>query len=344
MELKTVDFFCGAGGMSQGFKQAGIDAIAALDNDKKCEATYMANHPNTRFICEDITQFTPEDLLERTGIQQNDDDAIFVGCAPCQYWSNIRHSRQKSYATRNLLKEFLKFVNFFTPGYVVVENVIGIDTHREESGLKELCSSLRDKKYYIHLEHKFSTRDYGVPQTRRRFLLIASRHPKTIKLKKEKQQQTFKQAVGKLPPIKAGECHKDDPLHRSPKLSEINIRRLEETKEGKDRSGWMHIDELMIDAYRGKPISYHRYNYGRMAWDQLAPTITTRFTSLGCGRFGHPQDNRAISLREGALLQTFKRDYDFCDHSTQTTARLIGNAVPPLFAQKIGEAIISSRR
>jgi len=141
-----------------------------------------------------------------------------------------------------------------------------------------------------------------------------------------------------------GECAPGDRLHKSPNLSSTNLARLKLTPQGGARKHWHQCDDLQIDAYRGKSPEFFRENYGRMAWHKPAPTITTKFFALGCGRFGHPEENRAISLREGAMLQTFPKSYKFTTSTFKDTARIIGNAVPPKFARRIGGAIVKAAR
>ena len=340
-KMYAVDFFCGAGGFSEGFKQAGIPVLAALDNHKACEHTYRKNHPKTQFIRRDIIGYSPQELKSFTGIGRHNDNMIFIGCAPCQYWSNIRHIRNKSYQSRNLLLYFCGFVEFFRPGFVVVENVTGVFKNKRDSGLNDLCTSLERHGYDISISDVFSVKDFGVPQTRRRFLLIASRckNRDIVLCPTTETPSTVRDTIGHLKPIKAGMTDPEDPLHVAARLEWRNILRLKKTPEGGDRSSWMNDEELLINCYRDKPISYHRHNYGRMAWNKPAPTITTRFTSIGCGQFGHPKQNRAISLREGALLQTFPKKYEFPRISMEEDSRSIGNAVPPKFAKAVGKAI-----
>ena len=347
--IRAVDFFCGAGGMSQGMKDAGISVIAALDNEQICGDTYMANHPNSKFIKEDIKEYEPEKLQEDVPkLKTGDDNMVFIGCTPCQHWSGIRHKKESSMETRNLLKDFLKFVKYYEPGFVVIENVIGIRKNEDESGLSDIYDFF-DKNNYEYksgcgtLPCKF----YGVPQTRQRFIVIASR-VKNINISSIKKddkhitlREVLKNSKGKgLSILSPGEICPKDHLHKVSNLSEKNIQRLKLTDEGGCNRKWRDDDVLGINAYRNKPGFY--LNYGRMAWDKPAPTITTRFFSLGCGQFGHPTENRTISLREGALLQTFPHDYKFSTTSFGKTARLIGNAVPPAFAKRIGDAIMSS--
>ena len=335
--------------MSLGAVKAEVRVIAAIDNDPACKDTYKANHEGVEFLGGDIKEITPHDLGD-LGVGCDDDNMIFIGCSPCQYWSGINGkpgSERKATAkpARNLLREFLRFVKHFRPGWVVVENVTGILRHEDDSGLSELRAFLEENGYKSK-EDRISVRDYGVPQTRTRFVLVARRTDDEKKVplpRKAKVKPTVRDTIGHLPEIKAGETHNGDALHRAAGLNDINIKRLAVTAEGGDRGGWKKKHSLQINAYRGKDISFFRENYGRMWWDKPAPTITTRFSSLSCGRFGHPVQDRAISLREGALLQTFPESYEFKTKSITETARLIGNAVPPEFAKRLFKAIVDSR-
>lgn len=359
INLKAIDFFCGAGGMSQGLQSAKVEdyglqdarikIIGALDNDIKCKDTYEANHPDSSLLLRDIKSY-PEGDLEKDipDLKKNDANMIFIGCSPCQHWSVIRHPRKKSMGTRNLLHDFLRFVEYYQPGFVVVENVIGIENNKKESGLSDLLDFLIDNDY-VPKYKSLSCKQYGVPQTRRRFILIATKNPKA-KMKLAIPEADDKVSVLKdalvdekghpLPKLQPGQYSKADPLHRTAGLSEKNVSRLKLTVEGGDNRKWRTDDNLGIDTYRRHDGFYS--NYGRMHRDKPAPTITTKFFSLGCGQFGHPTEDRTISLREGALLQTFPYSYKFKSTSMQDTARLIGNAVPPAFAKRIGEAILRS--
>ena len=342
--IKCVDFFCGGGGMSLGLSRAGIDVVGALDNDPDCRATYEANHPGSTFIQADITKAKMSILESELGIRKDDDNLLFVGCSPCQYWSIINgktnsERKQKSHGSRNLLRYFLEFVRHYRPGYVLVENVRGIDKHRQESGLDDLTNFLY-KKGYRWDDGVLEASRYGVPQSRRRYVLVASRVLPDIQLPEaSKKISRVREYIGDLPAIKAGEVCRKDPLHRASGLSEKNLARVQMTPEGGLRDYWAKSN-LIIPAYKGKDITFFRENYGRMAWDSPAPTITTKFFALSCGRFGHPEQHRAISLREGAMLQTFPKSYKFKTKSCQVTARLIGNAVPPKLAKRIGKSLI----
>lgn len=348
VSLKAIDFFCGGGGMSLGMRQAGIDVVVGIDNDSMCRETYEANHPDSVFIDADITNYGVKRLGNECDIGRHDDEMIFIGCSPCQYWSVITgrkgsKRKQKARGSRNLLHDFLRFVEYYRPGFVVVENVRGIERHPKESGLQKLIDFFDDSGYrYCH--RVLPTNQFGVPQTRNRFILIASRvldsvsPPEAGKIR----PTVFDSIGGKggLSKIRAGECDSRDKLHKSPGLSKTNINRLKLTPAGGLRKHWHRRDDLQIDAYRGKSAEFFRENYGRMAWDKPAPTITTKFFAIGCGRFGHPEENRAISLREGAILQTFPKSYKFKTSDFASTGRLIGNAVPPKFAEHIGRSVV----
>ncbi len=347
-KLKCVDFFCGGGGMSQGLSRAGIRILGALDNDPDCRETYEANHLTARFIEDDITKMTLDTLSEKFGIKKNDDKLIFVGCSPCQYWSVITgrtdsERKNKSHASRNLLGYFRHFVEYYRPGYVLVENVKGIKRNPEDSGLNALLGFF-DSTGYHYKSGILEACWFGVPQTRSRYVLIASRVAQVSLPEKKKKRAIVMDAIGGLPTIKAGgKPPHNDLLHRSSSLSDKNIARLKLTPAGGHREHWAN-KELLIPAYKDKPVSFFRENYGRMAWDKPAPTITTKFFAIGCGKFGHPKQNRAISLREGALLQTFPKRYKFKTKSIGATAKLIGNAVPPKLAFHIGKSLVEAAK
>lgn len=333
-KLQAIDFFCSGGGMTYGMRKAGIDVIAGIDNDPDVKETYENNNPGTKLIQTDVFNLKETDLFEYTGIKKNDDNLILVGCSPCQYWSIIQTDKNKSQQSKDLLKEFHRFVKYYNPGFVVVENVPGLERKAEESGLKEFVNDLEYNGYKVHYEI-FNLNDYGVPQTRKRFSLIASRvAQKIIKPKKANYKPVVKDFIGPhngFPEVPAG--YRDNTIfqHTIAKLSDENLEIIKKTPKNNGNS----IKQRK--HFKGKGFGD---SYSRMRWDRPAPTITTRFISFSNGRFGHPEENRAISLREGATLQTFPKDYVFYAKSLQANARMIGNAVPPEFAKRIGEAVI----
>jgi len=345
--MKAIDFFCGAGGMTCGMRQAGIEVLAGIDIDPCCKRTYEINNHPSKFIERDIVTLTPEQLIELTGIRQNDDSLIFIGCSPCQYWTKIRTTKDKSRKTMNLLGGFRNFVHWFKPGYLVVENVPELYKKRNNNVLGEFLEFLKEESYTVLHSRVINAVYYGVPQNRERYLLVASRIDSAIEIPKLEDIKclTVRNFIGSnkgFYPIPAGYRDDSDFQHTSAGLSEKNLRRIMLTKsDGGTRYCWKDDPTLQIPTYEGRD-GYFRNVYGRMFWDRPAPTITTRFHSLSNGRFGHPEEHRALSLREGATLQTFPKQYKFFGPSIESIARQIGNAVPPELARRLGCAIMQS--
>lgn len=342
--LKAVDFFCSGGGMSFGMQQAGIKIIAGIDFDKTCEQTYISNIKNAKFIHADVFDLKECELEIELSLSKNDDNLILIGCSPCQFWSIINTDKQKSTKSKDLLKEFKRFVSYFKPGYVVVENVPGVLRRKEESGLDDFIKWLNYSGYVVHFDvHEVS--EYGVPQHRKRFTLIANRvtNKELEPIKSKGKKLTVRDVLGiqnGFPKIKAGHSDNTNFLHTTSSLTEINLKRLELTKkDGGTRLSYADNPELVPNCHKNDKENF-KDTYGRMWWDKPAPTITTKFFSISNGRFAHPEENRAISLREGATLQSFPKTYIFKTTSIAGTARMIGNAVPPKYAKAIGKALI----
>lgn len=347
-KFKAIDFFCGGGGMTCGLRQAGIDVIAGVDFDLEAKATYEANNFPAKFVNADITQL-PLDYFEKNfNLQRNDDKMIFVGCSPCQFYSLIRSSKDKSRKTKDLLLYFERFIEYYRPGYVLVENVPGI-MNNKETILDEFLKLIEELGYGNKDNGRctfdiINMKNYGIPQNRKRFSLIATRLNRKVHLpENETHILTVREAIGDkdiFPSISAGEKDSDFiRFHSAKQLSELNIRRLQNTPaNGGTRLAYIHDKELLQKCYIGHDHSFTDV-YGRLYWDKVSPTITTKFLSISNGRFAHPEQNRGLSIREGATLQSFPLDYEFRTNSLLTAARLIGNAVPPKFAKKIGEII-----
>lgn len=346
INYKAIDFFCGGGGMTCGLRQAGIDVIAGVDFDENCKETYEFNNPGSTFIHSDITKLPLNYFEKKFKVKRNDDTLILIGCSPCQYYSIINTKRKKSKKSKNLLLDFSKFINYYNPGYVLVENVPGIET-KTDSILPRFMAFLKKKGYDYIEKDVIDMSYYGVPQSRRRFSLIASRIKNVPLPAKEKKQSLLEEfiAVDKgFPIIAAGHKDETDFNHTVAGLNGINLRRLAKTeKDGGTRMGWKDDPELQLQCYIGKDDSFKDV-YGRMCWKKPASTITTKFFNISNGRFAHPEQARAISLREGATLQTFPKSYVFKTRSIGATAKLIGNAVPPEYAKRVGEAIINSQQ
>lgn len=344
--LKAVDFFCSGGGMSHGMQKAGVKILAGIDVDITCKETYKANIKGAEFIHADVFKYAETDLEKKLNLQKNDDDLILIGCSPCQFWSIINTDKNKSKESKNLLIEFRRFVEYFNPGYVVVENVPGVLRQKEESGLEAFIDWLKKQDYTVHFNvHNVS--DYGVPQNRKRFTLIANRVTKKElePLKSLEKKLTVYDVIGEhngFPKVSAGHKDESDFMHSVAGLKEINIERLALTpKDGGTRLAYVNNKKLAPKCHIGKTDGFKDI-YGRMWWHKQSPTITTKFFSLSNGRFGHPEEDRAISLREGAVLQSFPKDYLFKTNSVANTARMIGNAVPPKYAASIAKAIINN--
>ncbi|AQX02807.1 DNA cytosine methyltransferase [Elizabethkingia anophelis] len=345
-KIKAVDFFCSGGGMSYGMQQAGIEVVAGIDFDVTCKETYEANIKGAQFIHEDVFKLKESKLEERLNLQRNDDNLLLIGCSPCQFWSIINTDKKKSKKSKDLLKEFRRFVEYFNPGYVVVENVPGVLRKKKASGLESFIKYLNLNGYKVHFGvHEVS--NYGVPQHRKRFTLVANRitdreiEPAPLKGKKVTVRDVIGEHNG-FPKVFQGNKDKTDFLHTVAGLSEINLKRLSLTaKDGGDRMAYVFNEDLAPPCHYGKTDSFTDI-YGRMWWDRPSPTITTKFYSMSNGRFVHPEEDRAISLREGAVLQSFPLNYKFKGTSVANIARMIGNAVPPKYATSIGQAIIKN--
>ena len=345
-KIKAIDFFCGGGGMSYGLQNSGIKILAGIDFEPNCKKTYEENIKGAKFIQADVFDLKETYLEKELKLKINDDNLILIGCSPCQFWSIINTDKTKSTKSANLLIEFARFVKYFNPGYVIVENVPGVLRKKNESGLDEFINWLESNNYKVHFEvHNVS--EYGVPQSRRRFTLIANRVTENIinPIKSEGKKKTVRDVLGVkngFEPIKDGHKDETDFLHTSPSISEINKRRLKKVeKDGGNRLGFANDPELQLACFIGRESSF-KDTFGRLWWDRPSPTITTKFFSISNGRFVHPEEDRALSLREGAVLQSFPKEYKFFGTSVSSIARLIGNAVPPQYAKCIGEAIIKN--
>lgn len=345
-KLKAIDFFCSGGGMSYGLYLAGIDVIAGIDMDVSCKKTYEKNIPSSSFIHSDISKLGESELELIVDITRNDDEMVFVGCSPCQFWTILNTNKSKSKKSKNLLHEFLRFIKYFNPGYVIVENVPGIYHRQKESGLKNFVEALEQRGYLVSYK-VVNLNHYGVPQSRKRFSLVANRVNKTLIFPKSdtEKKPTVKDFIGLkngFPKIEAGHRDSTPFMHTTAGLSEKNLIRIMHTPpNGGTRLAWENSD-LQLDTYKKLGEKNFPDTYGRMSWDKPSPTITTKFCSLSNGRFGHPEEHRALSLREGATLQTFPFDFIFKTTSIAQTAKIIGNAVPVEYARRIGKSLIET--
>jgi DNA (cytosine-5)-methyltransferase 1 len=345
-KLKAVDFYCGGGGMSLGISQAGISVLAGIDNESKCKATYELNIEGAKFIEADVFELKEKELSQKLGLKRNDNSLVLIGCSPCQYWSIINTDKKKSAKSKNLLIEFQRFAQYLNPGYIVVENVPGVLRKKKESGLQDFIDWLKKEKYSIHFDIH-NVNDYGVPQNRKRFTLIANRINKleVSPLKSESKKLVVKDVLGPengFKEIEAGTKDNSKFHHSVAGLSQINLERLKFVeKDGGDRLGFANNSSLQLSCFKNKENSF-KDTFGRLWWNKPSPTITTKFFSVSNGRFVHPNEDRALSIREGATLQSFPKTFEFKTKSIADTARIIGNAVPPEYAKRIGLAILNN--
>ena len=349
VSISAVDLFCGVGGLTHGLQKAGINVVAGIDVDPTCQYAYEENN-NADFIQKDIREFTGEELSK---LYPSDGIKLLVGCAPCQPFS----FHTKKYKNRhqderwNLLDEFGRLIDEVRPHLVAFENVTSI---RKEKVYIDFVDKLDSLDYRFDRDPELVyCPDYGVPQKRRRLVLIASiwdeveLKPKTHSRSPGDDDEllpyrTVRETIGDLPEISAGEVYAGDRLHRARNLSEINKKRIEQSEPGGTWHDW--DPELRSPCHQVPSGKTYESVYGRMEWDKPSPTITTQFHNFGSGRFGHPKQHRAISFREGALLQTFPSDYEFVDPNDPITianiGAYIGNAVPVELATVIGETIL----
>ncbi len=345
LRVSVFDFFSGCGGASCGFQKAGMEVVFALDWDADAARTFKHNFPSATFEPKDI-RLVEEDSVQKLVAAQRPQPVLFCGCAPCQPFTKQNTTRPNPHEDDRvpLLLEFLRFIQRCKPDIVFVENVPGIqDFSPHSEPLSKFLRGLEEAGYDCSDRSRASVllKRYGVPQGRRRFLLLASRHgpvelpPATHGPGTKKPKfATVRDCISDLPAIRAGETHPEDPNHRAARLSSLNLTRIRATPEGGGNRDWP--EHLRLRCHRETP--GFTDVYGRMSWDRPASGLTTRCISYSNGRFGHPEQHRAISVREAACLQTFPKDFEFFG-SLNSMARQIGNAVPVKLATLFGHHI-----
>ncbi|OPY73257.1 MAG: putative BsuMI modification methylase subunit YdiO [Syntrophorhabdus sp. PtaU1.Bin002] len=332
----AVDLFCGCGGLTVGLKKAGFRILGAVDVDPLSVKTYKANHPDVKLWEKDIRELDPQELLDTLGLKKGGLD-LLAGCPPCQGFSKMRTlngSVRVDDPRNDLLREFQRFAEALRPRAVMMENVPGLaDDDRFDAFRRKL------KKFGYQGDHRIlNAADYGVPQRRRRLIYLAGIGMDIPFADKNGKQTTVKEAIGALPKAgNSGDPVHDMPENRTPKVLEI-IRLI--PKDGGSRRDLP--EEYQLQCH--KRCSGFKDVYGRMAWNDVAPTITSGCFNPSKGRFLHPEENRAITMREAAMLQAFPRWYKFPTIDNKSAvASMIGNALPPPFiaahAQCIAKAI-----
>ncbi len=337
--VSAIDLFCGVGGLSYGLQEAGIVVVGGIDLDPACEFPFETNI-EASFLQMDVAKLTAEhlDKLWIKGAVR-----LLAGCAPCQPFSPYRRgvdtSKEKQWP---LLSEFGRLAKETKPEILTMENVPRIGS---TTVFGKFVETLQEAGYQVDWQSCHGP-DYGLPQSRRRLVLVASligpiKVPRSAISRSS--TDTVRAAIGHLPPIEAGEADPNDPLHTARSLSELNLRRIRASTPGGTWEDWP--EDLRAPCHRRPSGASFRNVYARMEWDKPSPTITTLFYNFGTGRFGHPEQDRPITLREAAMLQGFPRKYRFVRPKEPIflarLGRLIGNAVPPPLGKAVGEVVIS---
>ena len=332
-----IELFCGCGGLTKGLGDAGISMIKGIDIDETAKITYEKNNPKAKFVKGDIKKISVKDLMK--GVNRRGKYLLLAGCAPCQPFS-IHNSNSQNDKRRSLIQHFANLIKTIRPEFILVENVPGFK--KNNVYYTKFINILKKHHYYFD-ESIIDAAEYGVPQHRKRYVLVGSLQgeinlPKGKYGKEGREYKTVRDAIKKFPKLESGKTHKKIRNHSSRNLSDINLKRIRLTpKNGGSRCDVP--EQLKLQCH--KKHKGHSDVYGRMCWDKPAPTLTCKCTSISNGRFGHPVQNRAISVREAATLQTFPKNYVFYSTHTNNTQH-IGNAVPVLLAKQLGKSLMNS--
>uniref|UniRef100_Q3AQ44 Cytosine-specific methyltransferase n=1 Tax=Chlorobium chlorochromatii (strain CaD3) TaxID=340177 RepID=Q3AQ44_CHLCH len=340
--ISAIDLFCGIGGLTYGLKKSGIQVKAGIDIDESCRYSFEENC-GTKFINKDIQKLQKEEL---NSIYGNAEIKILVGCAPCQPFSSYTYKKDKNKDKKwQLLYDFSRLIKETKPAIISMENVPTLLNFKKAPVFYDFIQELTANSYKVWFNIVYSP-DYGIPQKRRRLVLLASKLGDIELLPPTHNPDnyiTVKDAIGNLEAIKSGETSQNDFIHKAAQLSEINLSRIKQSIPGGSwKKDW--DDELKLVCHTKEKGKTYVSVYGRMMWNEPSPTMTTFCTGIGNGRFGHPEQNRAISLREAAILQSFPADYKFAENEATLkfgkTSKHIGNAVPPKLGEIIGKSIL----
>jgi DNA (cytosine-5)-methyltransferase 1 len=336
-KIDAIDLFCGMGGLTRGLEKAGIKVRLGVDIDPACEYPYTANN-DAKFVLKSVVNLKTDDL----GL--SDDHKSFrllAGCAPCQPFSTYWQKADSSDRRWKLLNHFGRLAKQIEPDFITMENVPNLANQKI---FLRFVSKL--KRLGFHVSHEVvDCSEFGVPQHRRRLVLLASKFGpiSLLRPKRARSPKTVRSAIGKLPRWKAGGICRSDRLHQASELSGLNLKRIRASKPGGSWRDW--DDALVAKCHKKNTGKTYPGVYGRMKWNEPAPTVTTQYFGFGNGRFGHPTQDRAISIREGAILQSFPKGYKLVPDGKpiyrKTIGRLIGNAVPVKLAEAIGKTIIA---
>jgi len=340
----AIDLFAGCGGATLGFKQEGFRVAAAVEVDPTAAETYRLNHPEVILFEEDILEITPRRILRRSGFRKGE-VTVILGCPPCQGFS--RQRRGKRDERNKLVRVFAEFVAAIKPQLFVLENVPGLANGAGKRIFQDALETLRECGYSV-VHDILNAADYGVPQRRKRVVVIGSLNgsvslpspthcsPRRLKSSLDtstplKPWRTVRDAIGNLRGLSSGKADPKDPLHAAPRHGEKALKRLRNIPRNGGSRNQLPRD-LVLKCHEKH--DGHRDVYGRMKWDIVAPTITGGCNRVSKGRFAHPKQNRGITMREAALLQTFPKSYQFFGGRSAIALQL-GNAVPVGLARAI---------
>lgn len=339
----AADLFCGMGGLTRGLLDAGIIVEKGYDIDGKVKETYEKNNKGVKFFPGDVSKLSGREILE--GIDRKKNFFLLAGCAPCQPFSLINKKSIKRDKRKSLILKFGELIEETKPDFIFMENVPGLRNGKGRKIFEKFLKTL-DKEKYIYAHDVLDVKEYGVPQTRKRLVLLASKNfrikiplptngPKSLN---NTPFITVKMAIGKYPKISSGSKHPNISNHECRNLSKINLERLKHIpKDGGLRDNLPA--KLILKCH--KNYKGHSDVYGRMKLDNWAPTLTCKCTSISNGRFAHPIQDRGISVREAAALQTFKDDYIIYEKITRASS-WVGNAVPVKFAEELGRVFLKN--
>jgi len=328
----AIDLFSGCGGLTLGLKQAGFKVVAAVEIDQAFVETYRLNHSEVDVWAEDVRNIKLNEFKRRLKLRKGQLD-LLAGCPPCQGFSTIG-TRKKNDERNDLVLEFLKFIEKLLPKTVMMENVPGlIRDYRMDILQKRLSEMGYDCG---NTPTVLNAADYGVPQRRKRMILLAGRKGKINLTVKKSGYKTVRDTIATMPaPGNSG-----DPLHDYPEKRTAEVMKIikQIPKDGGSRRNLGYAMQLPCHKRCDRGF---KDVYGRMKWDDVAPTITSGCSSPSKGRFLHPEQDRAITLREAALLQSFPRDYRFSLKGGKgAISTMIGNALPPEFIKQHANSII----
>jgi DNA (cytosine-5)-methyltransferase 1 len=339
-EIFAVDLFCGAGGLTYGLESAGIKVKLGIDIDPSC-AHPIETNSHAKFLQADVSSLDHSVVVRSLA---GGGVSLLAGCAPCQPFSTYSRAAKQKHGEKagnarsedwRLVEHFGKIIQKVQPDLVTMENVPPL---AQQTIFRDFVDGL--KGYWVDWK-VVECHTIGLPQTRKRLVLVASRLGPIRIPDFNLPQATVKSTIGNLPAITAGGQDSNDKLHKASRLSETNLKRIRASVPGGTWRDWPK--KLRSSCHKKETGATYPSVYGRMEWDSPSPTITTQCFGYGNGRFGHPEQDRAISLREAAMLQGFPREYSFTPDDTPVNfakvGRLIGNAVPVTLGKVLGELI-----